>query len=53
MSEAEYMALKLITNSTIWLINSLEELNMPTSNITIFFDYKATIDSVYNPKIND
>jgi hypothetical protein len=41
--EHEYMALTLATNQWIWLMNALEELNMPVTNMAIFCDNKATI----------
>jgi hypothetical protein len=52
-SKAEYMALTLATKKWIWLMNALEEPNVPVTNPVIFCNNKTTIDIVYNHKIGD
>jgi hypothetical protein len=47
------MALALATKQWIWLTNTLDELNVPVTNATIFWDNKAAIDIPYNHKIGD
>jgi hypothetical protein len=51
--EAEYMALALATKQWIWLMNALEELNVPVTNTAMFCNNKAAIDIAYNHKIGD
>jgi hypothetical protein len=47
------MALALATKQWIWLMNSLEELNVLVTNAAMFCDNKAAIDIPYNHKIGD
>jgi hypothetical protein len=47
------MALALAMKQWIWLMNALEELNVPVTNAAMFCDNKATIDIAYNHKIGD
>jgi hypothetical protein len=42
--EVEYMAIALATKQWIWLMNALKELNVPVTNVAMFWDNKATID---------
>jgi hypothetical protein len=49
--EAQYMALALATKQWIWLMNALEELNIPVTNAAMVCDNKATIEIPYNHKI--
>jgi hypothetical protein len=51
--EAEYIALTLATIQWIWLMNTLEELNVPGTNAPMFCDNKASIKITYNHKIGD
>jgi hypothetical protein len=47
------MALALVKKQWMWLTDTLEELDLPVSNVTIFGDNKATIDIAYLHKIGD
>jgi hypothetical protein len=53
MCEAEYIGLALATKHWIWLMNALEEHNVPVTNADMFYDKQATIDIAYNHKIGD
>jgi hypothetical protein len=43
----------LATKQGIWLMNALEELNVPVTNAPMFCNNKAAIDITYNHKIGD
>jgi hypothetical protein len=51
--EVEYIVRTLGTKQWIWLMNALEEPNMPVTNVAIFCDNMVSFDITYNYKIGN